>query len=42
MRSFVVAAGLSIASLMPAVAQTAKTPVQLAPHRAVYDLSLLR
>ncbi|MBD2747911.1 cell envelope integrity EipB family protein [Microvirga sp. BT688] len=42
MRLFVAAAGLSIASLMPAAAETAKTPVQLAPHRAVYDLSLLR
>jgi hypothetical protein len=42
MRLFVVAFGLSIASLMPALAETAKAPVQLAPHRAVYDLSLLR
>ena len=42
MRLLVVASGLSIASLMPAVAETAKPPVQLTPHRAVYDLSLLR
>ena len=42
MRLFVMASGLSIASLMPAAAETAKAPVQLAPHRAVYDLSLLR
>ena len=42
MRLLVAATGLSIALLSPAFAETAKSPVQLAPHRAVYDLSLLR
>jgi len=42
MRSFIAAIGLSIATLAPAWAEAAKTPVSLAPHRAVYDLSLLR
>jgi hypothetical protein len=42
MRFLVVAAGLSIATLSSASAETAKPSVQLAPHRAVYDLSLLR
>jgi hypothetical protein len=42
MRLFVAASGLSMALMMPALAETAKPPVQLAPHRAVYDLSLLR
>ncbi|HZH25951.1 MAG TPA: cell envelope integrity EipB family protein [Azospirillaceae bacterium] len=42
MRLFVVASGLSMSLLAPAFAETAKSPVQLAPHRAVYDLSLLR
>lgn len=41
MRFFVVASGLSIALLAPAFAETAKPSVQLVPHRAVYDLSLL-
>ncbi|EIM29528.1 cell envelope integrity EipB family protein [Microvirga lotononidis] len=42
MRFLVVASGLSIAALVPASAETAKPPVQLVPHRAVYDLTLLR
>ncbi|MGO4524807.1 cell envelope integrity EipB family protein [Microvirga sp. 2MCAF35] len=42
MRFLVVASGLSIALLMPASAETAKSSVQLVPHRAVYDLTLLR
>jgi hypothetical protein len=42
MRFLALASGLSIAMLMPVLAETAKPPVQLAPHRAVYDLSLLR
>lgn len=42
MRFLVVASGLSIAMLVPASAETAKSSVQLMPHRAVYDLSLLR
>jgi hypothetical protein len=42
MRSFLVATGLSIAMLAPAAAETARPPVRLVPHRAVYDLSLLR
>jgi hypothetical protein len=42
MRLLVVASGLSLALLVPALAETAKPPVQLTPHRAVYDLSLLR
>lgn len=42
MRSFIVATGLSIAMLAPAWAEAAKTPVVLVPHRAVYDLSLLK
>jgi len=42
MRFLVVASGLSIAFLAPAFAETPKPSVQLVPHRAVYDLSLLR
>jgi len=42
MRFLVVASGLSIALLVPASAETAKSSVQLVPHRAVYDLTLLR
>src|SRR5918993_2767651 len=42
MRSLIVASGLSIALLASASAETAKPPVQLVPHRAIYDLSLLR
>jgi hypothetical protein len=42
MRLFIAALGLAMASTMPALAETAKPPVQLAPHRAVYDLSLMR
>jgi hypothetical protein len=42
MRFLVVASGLFIAMLAPASAETAKPSVQLVPHRAVYDLSLLR
>ncbi|RDI59932.1 cell envelope integrity EipB family protein [Microvirga subterranea] len=42
MRSLLMASGLSIALLVPAMAETAKNTVQLIPHRAVYDLSLLR
>src|SRR5215217_5954109 len=42
MRFLVVASGLSIALLASAFAETPKPAVQLVPHRAVYDLSLLR
>lgn len=42
MRSLIVATGLTFAVLSPAWAEAAKTPVVLVPHRAVYDLSLLR
>jgi len=42
MRSLIVAIGLSFAMLAPAWAEAAKAPVRLVPHRAVYDLSLLR
>lgn len=42
MRALLMASGLSIALLAPAMADTAKSTVQLIPHRAVYDLSLLR
>ena len=42
MRSLLVASGLSIALLVPAMAETNRSPVQLVLHRAVYDLSLLR
>ncbi len=42
MRFLVLASGISIAMLGPVSAETAKTPVQLVPHRAVYDLSLLK
>src|SRR4051794_22055866 len=42
MRFLVVASGLSLAFLSPAFAETAKSSVQLVPHRAVYDLTLLR
>ncbi len=44
MRSLILATGLclSYAVLAPAWAQDAKAPVRLVPHRAVYDLSLLR
>jgi len=42
MRSLSLAACLSLSLLAPAWAQTATTPIHLAPHRAVYDLSLLR
>ncbi|MBQ0824350.1 cell envelope integrity EipB family protein [Microvirga sp. HBU67558] len=42
MRFLVAACGLSIALLAPASAQTARPSVKLVPHRAVYDLSLLR
>ncbi len=42
MRSLILASGLSIALLAPAGAETAQSPIQLAPHRAIYDLSLLR
>lgn len=42
MRFLVLASGLSLALLTVASAETAKPGVQLAPHRAVYDLSLLR
>lgn len=38
MRSLLAASGLFLAMLMPASAE----PVRLAPHRAVYDISLLR
>lgn len=42
MRSTIVATGLFISMLVPAAAETAKAPILLTPHRAVYDLSLLR
>lgn len=42
MRSTIVATGLFISMLIPASAETTKSSIQLAPHRAVYDLSLLR
>jgi hypothetical protein len=42
MRSLVIMSALALATLAPASAQPAKPSVQLAPHRAVYDLSLLR
>lgn len=43
MRSLIVAVGLSLASLSSAWAEAAKKePVVLVPHRAIYDLSLLR
>ncbi len=42
MRFLLMAVGLSIATLVPASAETAKPGIQLVPHRAVYDLSLLR
>src|SRR6478752_2163997 len=42
MRSTVVATGLFISMLVPAAAETAKAPILLTPHRAIYDLSLLR
>jgi hypothetical protein len=42
MRALLMASGLSIALLAPAMADTTKSTVQLVPHRAVYDLSLLR
>jgi hypothetical protein len=42
MRSLMLASGLTVALLASASAETAKVPVQLVPHRAVYDLSLLR
>ncbi|MXQ11093.1 cell envelope integrity EipB family protein [Microvirga makkahensis] len=42
MRSLIVATALSFAVLAPAWAQVGKAPVRLVPHRAVYDLSLLR
>ncbi|WP_414471256.1 cell envelope integrity EipB family protein [Microvirga sp. M2] len=42
MRSLMMAAGLSLAMVTVAMADGAKSPVHLIPHRAVYDLSLLR
>jgi len=42
MRFLTLASSLSIAMLTAASAETAPPQVQLAPHRAVYDLSLLR
>ncbi len=42
MRSTIVATGLFISMLVPASAEAVKAPIHLAPHRAVYDLSLLR
>ena len=42
MRSLVIVSALSLAALSPAVAQPATPSIQLAPHRAIYDLSLLR
>ncbi len=42
MRSLIVATGLTFAMLGSAWAEAAKAPVHLAPHRAVYDLALMR
>ncbi|MCG7394040.1 cell envelope integrity EipB family protein [Microvirga sp. ACRRW] len=42
MRSLIVATSLTFAMLGSACAEAAETPVHLAPHRAVYDLSILR
>ncbi|MDF2812449.1 MAG: hypothetical protein K0S56_3480 [Microvirga sp.] len=42
MRFLVIVSGLTLAALAPAAAQPVKPSVQLVPHRAVYDLSLLR
>ncbi|KAB0268182.1 cell envelope integrity EipB family protein [Microvirga brassicacearum] len=42
MRFLVIVSGLTLAALAPAAAQPVKPTVQLVPHRAVYDLSLLR
>jgi hypothetical protein len=42
MRSLIVASGLCVVLLASAFAETGKAPVQLVPHRAIYDLSLLR
>src|SRR4051794_7657632 len=42
MRFLVVGSSLSIVLLVPASAETAKSSVQMVPHRAVYDLTLLR
>jgi hypothetical protein len=42
MRSTIVVTGLFVSMLVPAAAETVKAPILLTPHRAVYDLSLLR
>lgn len=42
MRSFMMATGLSFAMVTGAMAEVSTTTVHLVPHRAVYDLSLLR
>jgi len=42
MRFFLMVSGLSAAMLTPAFAEATKPGIQLVPHRAVYDLSLLR
>ncbi|GEO13234.1 cell envelope integrity EipB family protein [Microvirga aerophila] len=42
MRFLLLMSGLSVAMLASASAETAKPGVQLVPHRAVYDLSLMR
>jgi hypothetical protein len=42
MRSLVIVSALSLLALSPALAQPARPSIPLAPHRAVYDLSLLR
>lgn len=42
MRSTIVATGVFISMLVPAMAEMVRTPIHLSPHRAVYDLSLLR
>lgn len=42
MRNLLTVSALSLVMLAPALAQGAKAPVQLVPHRAVYDLSLAR
>ncbi|MGO4571069.1 cell envelope integrity EipB family protein [Microvirga sp. 2TAF3] len=42
MRSLLTVSSLFVAMLVPAAAETAKPAVQLIPHRAVYDLSLIR
>jgi hypothetical protein len=42
MRSLVIASALIVAGIAPSAAQPSKPGIHLVPHRAVYDLSLLR